>query len=59
MCQRPNCSYVHPTMASYMFKQQMKRKGKGNKGKMPFGVMSMRTGGRNGPKPPKPDDQAS
>ena len=60
MCQRPNCAYVHPTFANYMYKNQMKKK-KGKKGGMPFGVMQMNPVhmNRGGPKPPRPDDQAN
>ena len=29
MCQRPDCAYVHPTFAKYMYQNQMKKKGKG------------------------------
>lgn len=28
MCQRPDCAYVHPTFAKYMYQNQMKKKGK-------------------------------
>jgi len=38
MCQRPDCAYVHPTFAKYMYQNQMKKKGKGGPhGHLPMG----------------------
>lgn len=28
MCQRPDCAYVHPAFVNYLYKNQMKNKGK-------------------------------
>lgn len=37
MCQRPDCAYVHPTFAKYMYQNQMKKKGKGGPHSGPYG----------------------
>ena len=54
MCQRPNCVYVHPTFANFVYKNQKKKGGKGGPHMGGFGGPHM--GGPHGHAPRKPRD---